>query len=97
MDIQTQRRKKIISIFPYFSLFFFNRLNIIRSGWQKYGLIGNFKTFKKIGLIPNGIQAQRRKKIISIFQYSYIFHFYLLFKYLTLSDQLYNWSYTTSK
>ena len=33
-----------------FSLFFFtffNRLNIILSGGEKYGLIGNFKTIKK--------------------------------------------------
>ena len=30
-DIQIQSQKKLISILRYFSLFFFNRLNIIRS------------------------------------------------------------------
>ena len=34
---------------------FFNRLNIILLGRQKYGLISNFKTFKKIRLIPTDI------------------------------------------
>ena len=37
-DIQTQRREKIFD-FSIFFFIFFNRLNIIRSGWQKYGFI----------------------------------------------------------
>ena len=80
-DIQTQRRNKIFSIFPYFS-FFFNRLNIIGLGRQKYGFIGNFKSFKKIGLLPTDIQTQRRNKIISIFPYFSLF----LLANLMLSD-----------
>ena len=59
--------KKKIFNFPYFSIFFFYRLNIIRLDGEKCGLLGNFKTFKKMGLLPTDIQTQSRKKIFRFF------------------------------
>ena len=53
-DIQTQQRKKLFLIFQYFSLFFFNRLNIIRSGQQKYGIEREFQD-----LLENGPTSNR--------------------------------------
>ena len=52
-------------------LYFFNRLNITRSGRQKYELTGNFKCFKKMRLHPADIQTRRQKK--SIFPYFSLF------------------------
>ena len=51
-------------IFLYF--FFLNRLNIMRSGGQKYRLIGNFKTSKKNWLLSTNIQTRRRERNISM-------------------------------
>ena len=72
-DIKTRRRKKN-SVFPYFLyfFFFFYRLNITRSGLQKYELIANFNSFKKMRLYQTDIQ-------------------------IILSNQIYNWTCTTSK
>ena len=68
-------------------------INIIRLGSPKYGWIGNFKAFQKMGLLPTDIQTQRRKKLFSIFPYFY----FSFIKYLIVSDQLYNWTCTTLK
>ena len=66
-NIQICRRKKIFDV-SIFIFIFFNRLNITRSGQQKYGMIGNVKSFKKMGLHQSNIPTRRQKKI-SIFQY----------------------------
>ena len=50
------QRRKIYFRFLHIFLYFFNRLNIIRSDRQKYGLIGKFRTFKKMWLLPTDIQ-----------------------------------------
>ena len=78
--IQTQSRKNLFPIF--YILLFFNRFNIILSSRQKYGQIGNFKTFQEMGLFPIHIHTEP-KKIISDF-----LHFALFFSTdLNLSDQ----------
>ena len=69
--------------FLIFFFIFLNRLNIIQSSRQKYGLIENFKAFPKMGLRPTDIQIQSRKKLFSIFRYFSLF----LLTDLILSDQ----------
>ena len=67
-----------ITIIFDFSIFFFilfHRLRIIRSGRQKCALIGNFKNFKKIDLLPADTRTQRQKKSFSIFSYLSSFYF----------------------
>ena len=66
---------KTIFDFSIFFFIFFNRLNITWSGRQKYGLIGNFKSFKKMSLHQTDIQTRRRKKK-SIFPYFYYYYFF---------------------
>ena len=68
--MQTRRQNKM-SIFDYFPLFFFNQLNITRSGRPKYELIGNFQSFKKMRLHPTDMQTRRKKN--SIFPYFCLF------------------------
>ena len=70
-DMQTRRRKQNFH-FSIFFFIFFNRLNITRSGRQKYELIGNFKSFKKMRLHPTDMQTRRQKK-------NPFFHIFLYF------------------
>ena len=84
--VSKPRAGKNYFVFSIFFFIFFNRLNIIRSSSKKYGWIGNFKVFQKMGLLPTDIQTQSRKKLFSIF-----FDIFLYFLTdLILSDQLYN-------
>ena len=54
--------------FSLFFFIFFNRLNITRSGRQKYELIGNFNSFMKMRLHSTDIQTRHKKiSIIPIF------------------------------
>ena len=69
---------------------FFNTLNIMRSRGKKYGLIGNFKTFKKMWLLPTDIETQRRRKIFSIFPYFALFFLTGLILY-DRTDKNMNW------
>ena len=73
-DIQTYSQNKLFSILHIF-LYFFNRLNSIWSSRQKYGLIGNFKTFQEMGQLPTDIETKPRKKK---FRFFHIFLFYFL-------------------
>ena len=75
--------------FSLFLFIFFNRFNITRSGGQKYELIGNFKSFKKMCLHPADMQTRRRKKI-SIFPYFSLFYLTDLIL-LDRADKNMNW------
>ena len=68
----TSDEKNYFRFFHIFLLFFY-RLDIIRLDGQKYGLIDNFKTFKKMGLLQTEIQTLRRKKLFLTFPYFSLF------------------------
>ena len=98
-NIQTCWRKKI-SMFPYFSLFFFNRLNITRWGRQKYGMIGNVKSFKKMGLHQSNIPIRRQNKkfrFFNIFTLSFFNNYYYSINCIIELAQLQNEPYISAK
>ena len=64
-------KKNYIDFFLFF-LLYFNRLNITRSGRQKYQLTGNFEPLKKMRLHPTDMLPRRQKKI-TIFPYLCLF------------------------
>ena len=70
-DMQTRRQKKNFD-FSIFFFIFYNRLNITRSGRQKYELIGNFKSFKKMHLHPTDMKTRQKKK----FRFFHIFLYF---------------------
>ena len=74
-----KKKKKYFRFSHIFLCFFFNRFNIIRSSPQKYGQIGNFKVFQKMGLLLIDIQSQRQKK-------KNYFRFFNIFLYFFLPD-----------
>ena len=69
---QTQS-KNIISDFSKFCCIFFIRPNIIRSSRQKYGQIGNFKAYRKMGPLPIDIRTPGPKNQFRFFNNFLIF------------------------
>ena len=76
-NIKTCRRKNLFDVSIFFFIFF-NRLNTTRLGRQKYGMIANVKSFKKMGLHQSNIPTRRQKKIsvFNIFSFSFFNNYY---------------------
>ena len=68
MISQARAQKKNLFDLSIFFFIFLNRLKIIQSSRKRYGKIGNFKAFQKMGLLPTDIPSQGRKKLFSNFR-----------------------------
>ena len=74
-DIQTRQRKKInFLFFRIFLYFFLNDLILPDRAHKNMGLIGDFKTFKKMILHPTDIQTRQRKKKFRFFHILLFFY-----------------------
>ena len=71
---------RLCHIFIIDLLFFILYIYIIPSGRQKYGLIGNFKSFKIMSLHQTDIQTQRRKK-----KFDFSLFFFISFNRLNIT------------
>ena len=76
-NIQSRRQIKNYIDFFLFFLLYFNRLNITRSGRQKYQLTGNFKSFKKMRFYPTDMQTRQQKIKFRFFHFFFIFFYRL--------------------